>query len=144
MIDTLPRDGVKVSYAALAPFFLARLLANQTLTRRDFFAVGVLPSPVISHIRNVDFVPVQTLYTESGAAVWQMVPEEIELYQNPESRKRQRANMEKHAARRKMKCEAARDIKALRKAGHAIPDSLKIRAAWKTIRTVDGSSKYEF
>jgi hypothetical protein len=144
MVDTLPRDGVKVSYAVLATQFLQRLLRGQTLTRRDFFALGVMPSPVINHIRHRNFVPVRTFYEDNGAVAWDMRAEEIAAYNDLTDRNKQRANMQKHAARRKVKNEAARDIQALRKAGHAIPDSLKTRAAWKITRTTDGSSKYEF
>ncbi|EDJ2335041.1 TPA: hypothetical protein O9O01_004552 [Escherichia coli] len=140
-----PRDGVTVPFAALAPSFLARLLDSQSLARRDFFAVGVMPSQMISYIRNVLYVPVRTYWPDGSAySEWDMLPEEIAAYKDPILRKKQRKDMEKHAVRRQQKSEAQRDIKALRKAGHAIPEHLKMRAAWATIRTTDGISRYEF
>lgn len=142
---SLPRDGLAVPYAALAPAFLSRLLEGQSLTRRDFFAVGVMPSPMISYMRNKLGVPIRTYWPEGSTYVaWDMLPEEREAFSDPIAREKQRANMKKHAARRKQKSEAQRDIKALRKAGHKIPEHLKARAAWATIRTTDGQSKYEF
>ena len=82
---------MKNSNSHIVTTTLKALLEGRVLNRMDFNN-GSLHSWV-STIRNQRFVPVESVKNSDGTCNYSMLPEEIERYRDPSSRKVQRAEM---------------------------------------------------